>query len=85
MAVDAVGWCEQFTGPRIAEPGRRGTIPETIKPGQVCDDGSIMLFNGTTMAAGAIWLTERDAAIARYYGWAERTNSLLYVLVERDA
>lgn len=46
-----------------------GCNPESLKAGDVLDDGSILLHDGSFMAHGRLWMRESQAMAAGYYGW----------------
>ena len=69
--VDALEWLEKHRAPRfIADKGRGFPLPEPMTAGDVFDDGSILSNTGIVVARAAyVWLNERKARAASYYGW----------------
>lgn len=88
--VDALEWLEKHRASRfIADRGRGVALVEPMTAGDVFDDGSILTISGIVIARGAhVWLNDRKAAAARYYGWKEMgrwstcpmTGETLYLL-----
>ena len=69
--VDANEWMAKHRPGRfIGDVVRGSPVPERIEAGDVLDDGSLMTQNGLIVMGGChVWLTERKAAAAIYYGW----------------
>ena len=69
--VDANEWMAQHRPGRfISDVVRGAPIAERIEAGDVLDDGSLMTQNGLIVTGGChVWLCQRKAAAAFYYGW----------------
>ena len=75
MAIPADQWnalCA-YSAPAF-DPLRGETLPEQLGAGDVLDDGSIMMEDGTLLAHGMVWMREEQATAAAYYGWARVTH-----------
>lgn len=56
-------------------PVRSAPLVEAIEVGDVLDDGSLMTQSGLIVTGGCnVWLCERKAAAAIYYGWRRCLN-----------
>lgn len=60
--------------PTIGEPNRRApTEQEQLQPGDVTECGHIVVASGLvgdhTIPQGTVWMSERQARAAAYYGW----------------
>lgn len=53
----------------VEGPSRGATTIETLAPGDVNDQGEILLRNGAYAVSGLFWLPETQALAAEYYGW----------------
>ena len=70
MGCDASEWLTRYReGAFVPDRTRGQTAPEAIGVGDVYEDGSIQTTQGCQMVEGCIWLDERKARAAAYYGW----------------
>lgn len=74
--VDANEWLERHRPGRfIGDVVRADPVAEVIGAGDVLDDGSLMTAHGLIVTGGCdVWLCERKAAAAAYYGWRRSLN-----------
>lgn len=74
--IDANEWLDRHRPGRFVGDRTRGDpLAEKIEAGDVLDDGSLMTQNGLIVVGGChVWLTERKAAAALYYGWRRCLN-----------
>ncbi len=70
MAIAADEWNALCAYSAPAFDPVREPLPEALGPGDVLDDGSILLPDGTHMMHGCVWLREDQACAAAFYGWA---------------
>lgn len=56
--------------PLAFDPVRGDPLPECLDAGDVLDDGSVLLPDGTHMTHGRLWMREAQAIAAAFYGWA---------------
>jgi hypothetical protein len=63
-------WFLRFDrSPHAYEPRRDAVVLEVLRPGDVTADGTIVLYHGGTTRTGPVWVNERQALNATYYGW----------------
>lgn len=75
--VDATEWLNAhgFGSNWREGPVRPSPIIEKLEPGDVLDDGSMMTQHGLIVVGGCnVWLCQRKAAAALYYGWVRCLN-----------
>lgn len=63
-------WNDCCTRKPPAFDRHREPAPEELSAGDVLDDGSILLPDGTHMMHGGIYLWSSQALAASFYGWA---------------
>ena len=69
MTNDAQAWVNRhLSRPSFDEP-KRDETPERLVPGDTDHRGMIVCDDGHRRSVGQFWVTERQAGIARYYGW----------------
>lgn len=75
MTIDE--WTKRLNGYFVPDRVRPSPLPEAIGAGDVLDDGSVMTQAGLIVVGGvSVWLTERKARAAAYYGWRQIVGPL---------
>lgn len=74
MSKDALAdWLFRYQNPAAPEgPQRRSHLPEPLQPGDVREDGAIIVEGfgaGCLTRHGPVWVYEAQAMAAGYYGW----------------